>query len=52
MKASYGIDADKTDAATERARLNKAHAWAPWRSVVYLLIMHAKDPVTGACILG
>jgi 3-methyladenine DNA glycosylase/8-oxoguanine DNA glycosylase len=52
MKASYGIDADKTDAATERARIVKAAAWAPWRSVVYLLIMHAKDPATGSCVLG
>ena len=39
---TYGIDKDKTDAATERARLDAASAWSPWRSAVYLLLANAK----------
>jgi 3-methyladenine DNA glycosylase/8-oxoguanine DNA glycosylase len=42
MQENYGIDKDKTDAATERARVVAAAKWEPWRSVVYLLINHAK----------
>ena len=52
MQKCYGIDPNKETAETERARIDKASEWAPYRSVIYLLIAYAKDPITSACILG
>ena len=52
MQKCYGIDPNKETAETERARIEKASEWAPYRSVIYLLIAYAKDPITSACILG
>ena len=46
MQKCYGIDPNKETAETERARIDKASEWAPYRSVIYLLIAYAKDPIT------
>ena len=42
LNKEHGISKEKTDAATERARLDATEHWRPWRSVGYLLINAAK----------